>query len=128
MAEKKKVMLIEDYEVCRDILATMIRTMGYEVILPHSKAAAEQADVIVVYLDFPQMRGLDTIRDLRADRWTKDIPIIVFLPWGYDEAAVAALDAGANHVVNDPITVDRLEASIAKYAPRANPFELTAAA
>lgn len=128
MAEKKKVTLIEDYEVCRDILATIIRSMDYAVILPRSKAAAEKANVIVVYLDFSQMRGLDTISALRADRRTKDIPIIVYVPWGHDEAAVAALDAGANHVVNDPITVDALEAGIAKYAPRPNPFELGAAA
>ena len=126
MAEKKTVMLIEDYQVCRDILTTIIRTMGYQVILPHSDAPAEKSDVIVVYLDYPEMRSLNTIRDLRADRKTKDIPIIVFLPWGYNEAAEAALDAGANHVVTDPITVEALEANIAKYAPCANPFDLTA--
>lgn len=34
MAEKKKVTLIEDYKVCRDIIAVIIRTMGREVILP----------------------------------------------------------------------------------------------
>jgi DNA-binding response OmpR family regulator len=117
MAQKQKVMLIEDNEDCREILATMIRLMGFEVILPAGNPADETADVIVVYLDFPQMRTIRTVRALRADQRTADTPIIVFLPWRYDNGTLAALDAGANDVFDGPITIDALRAGIAKYAP-----------
>jgi len=49
-------MLIEDNDDCREILATMIRLMGYDVVF-----AKDRTDVIVVYLDFPEMRTLRTI-------------------------------------------------------------------
>lgn len=117
MAQKQKVMLIEDNEDCREILATMILLMGYEVILPDGDVADETADVIVVYLDFPQMRTINTIRALRDDQRTKDIPIIVFLPWAYDEGTEAALEAGADDVFDGPIKIETLRAHIAKYAP-----------
>lgn len=117
MTQKQKVVLLEDNEDCREILATMIRLMGYEVILLDGDAAAEAADAIVVYLDFPQMRTIRTIREIRDDRRTKHIPIIVFLPWAYDEGTMAALDAGANDVFDGPITIEALRAGLEKYLP-----------
>ena len=40
---KRKVMLVEDNEDCREILATMILLMGYDVILPDDDVAEETA-------------------------------------------------------------------------------------
>ena len=117
MAQRQKVMLIEDNEDCREILAAMIRLMGYEVILPVDNKIDETVDVIVVYLDFPQMRTLRTIRALRDDQRTNNVPIIVFLPWPYHEGTLAALNAGANAVFDGPIKIETLRAGIAKYAP-----------
>ncbi len=117
MAQRTKVILIEDNENCREILATVIRLMGCEVIWRSGNMGQDKADVIVVYLDFPQMRTLHTIRALRDDPRTKDIPIIVFLPWTYQAATVAALDAGANDVFDGPLKVEVLQAGITKYAP-----------
>lgn len=117
MAQTTKIMLIEDNEDCREIVATMIRLMGYDVTLPVGNPADETADVIVVYLDFPQMRTIRTIRALRDDQRTADTPIIVFLPWTYKTGTVAALHAGANEVFDAPLTVEALQAGIEKYAP-----------
>lgn len=43
VAQKQRVMLIEDNDDCREILATMIRLMGYKVIFPDGDAANETA-------------------------------------------------------------------------------------
>ena len=118
MAKRQTVILIEDNENCREILATMIRLMGYEVILPVDNEEVDATvEVIVVYLDFPQMRTLRTIRALRDDQRTNNVPIIVFLPWPYHEGTLAALNAGANAVFDGPIKIETLRAGIAKYAP-----------
>jgi CheY-like chemotaxis protein len=117
MTQKQKIMLIEDNEDCREILAAMIRLMGYEVVLADDNVADEIADVIVVYLDFPQMRTIHTMRALRDNQRTKDVPIVVFLPWTYNGGTLAALDAGANDVFDGPIKIETLRAGIAKYAP-----------
>jgi CheY-like chemotaxis protein len=74
----------------------LIRFVGYDVVLPGVKVADETADVIVVYLDFPQRSTIGKIRALRADQRITDIPIIVFLPWKIDEGALAALEAGGD--------------------------------
>jgi CheY-like chemotaxis protein len=55
--------------------------------------------VIVVYLDFPRISTIGTIHALRVDQRITDIPIIVFLPWKDDEGALAALEAGADDVL-----------------------------
>jgi DNA-binding response OmpR family regulator len=117
MTQKKKVALVEDNEDCREILATMIRLMGYELIVPLDSEVDETIDVIVVYLDFPQMHILGTIRALRDDQRTKNIPIIGFLPWPYREGTLATLDAGANDVFDGPLTFEALGSAIEKYAP-----------
>jgi CheY-like chemotaxis protein len=101
--------------------------MGYEVILPCGNPAVERADVIVVYLDFPQMRTIRTIRELRDDQKTAHTPIIVFLPWTYKHGTAAALHAGANEVFDGPLTIEALQAGIEKYAPQtADPCRPTA--
>ncbi|HKR58667.1 MAG TPA: hypothetical protein VJS64_02950 [Pyrinomonadaceae bacterium] len=112
MAQKQKIMLIEDSEDCREILATMIRLMGYEVV-----SEGVPANVIVAYLDYPEMRTIRTIRALRDNQRTKDIPIIVFLPWSYEAATLVALDAGADEVFDGPLKIESLQAGITKYAP-----------
>ncbi len=117
MTQKQKIMLIEDNEDCREILATMIRLLDFEVIFPGGNVADQKADVIVVYLDFPHMHILRTIRALREDQRTKDIPIIVYLPWKHGNATSAALDAGANEVFDGPLKIEALQAGITKYAP-----------
>jgi DNA-binding response OmpR family regulator len=115
MDQKSKVLLIEDNEDCRGILATMIRLLGYEVILPLENSMDVDVDVIVVYLDFPQMQTLRTIYALREDQRTTNIPIIVYLPWKFTDATSASLKAGANEVYDGPLTFKALAAGIAKY-------------
>ncbi|HYA30101.1 MAG TPA: hypothetical protein VEI95_14880 [Acidobacteriota bacterium] len=117
MAQKKKVMIIEDNPDCGEILAAMIRLMDYEVIFPGGNAANETADAIVVYLDFPRMRTVQMIRTLREDSMSKGIPIVAFIPWAYDDGATAARNAGADDVITGPITMEALRTGIAKYAP-----------
>jgi len=117
MAQKKKVMIIEDNPDCGEILAAMIRLMDYEVIFPAGNAANETADAIVVYLDFPRMRTVQMIRTLREDSMSKGIPIVAFIPWAYDDGATAARNAGADDVITGPITMEALRTGIAKYAP-----------
>lgn len=126
MSGKKKVMMVEDNPDCREILATMIRLMDYDVIFPGTNSAEDTVDVIVVYLDFPQLRTVRTIKALRDDATTKEVPIVAFIPWAYDEGATAARDAGANDVMIGPITMEALRAGIEKYAPdTSEPGELT---
>lgn len=117
MVQKTKVMLIEDNEECREIIAAMMRLMGYEVILPGCNPAGDVADVIVVYLDFPHMQIIRTIGALRADQRTQGTPIIVFLPWKHINGTSAAVDAGANEVFDGPLKIETLQAGITKYAP-----------
>jgi hypothetical protein len=46
----------------------LIRFVGYDVVLPGGHVADETADVIDVYLDFPQMSTIGKIHALRADQ------------------------------------------------------------
>jgi CheY-like chemotaxis protein len=62
--------------------------MGYEVILPGGNRVDETADVIVVYLDFSQMRTIRTRRALREDQRTAETPIIVFMAWTYENGTL----------------------------------------
>ncbi len=97
----------------------ILNALGYRVLLPKNGSEinleAGLPDITFVYLDFPQQNGIKAILDLKANPKTQDIPIVVFLPLGLDQAAKAALDAGTTEVVSDPLAGGALSASLEKH-------------
>ncbi len=78
-----KVLLIEDEESLRKPLADKFRSQGFEVTECAdgedglARAFEIHPDLILLNLILPKKDGISVMRDLRADSWGKDVPIII---------------------------------------------------
>jgi len=123
----KRTLLIEDNPECRKMLTYIIRYLGYDVIGADtndgiSKAVLDCPDLILLSLDFPEMRGLDVVASLKNNPATSSLPILVYPPWDSEEATEAVLEAGATEVLKEPFTLESFRQSLEKYASSINKF------
>lgn len=90
------VLLIDDEEMIREMAATMLTRLGYQVLPAKDGVAAleiftkhaDEIDVVLSDLSMPRMNGWETLTVLRQIR--PDIPVI--LASGHDQSKVLAGD------------------------------------
>ena len=118
-----KVLLIEDNTDCRELLAMLIRHLGFEVIeaddgeLGVQKALAEMPDLILMDIGMPNMSGIQATACLRESGSTRNIPIIICTAWSTECHRQAALHSGAHAVISKPITLNQLQTTLLRYLP-----------
>src|SRR4029077_17199168 len=111
MADKKKILVVDDEPQITRVLRTTLTGSGYEVRTADDghtglRAAREwQPDLVFTDVSMPNMDGIELCRQLRAE---SALPIIVLSVKGEEKAKVDALDAGADDYVTKPIGMDEL--------------------
>ena len=71
MTRGKRILVVDDEEVIRDVLATLLEKEGYDVGVASTAGEAltlfeaEPYDVVLLDLMLPDRPGLDLLRDLR---------------------------------------------------------------
>ena len=115
MAEKQRILIVDDEPQITRVLRRSLTTHGYDV---RSAADGESAletltdwppDLVVTDLSMPDMNGLELCKRLRT---ISKIPIIVLSVRGEEQTKVEALDAGADDYVTKPFGMDELLARI----------------
>lgn len=115
---KGRVLVVDDEEYVRGIVASMLKSMGYEAVeasdgdkgLAIFNDPASQFDACIIDLTMPGMGGielLERIRDLDAD-----IPIL--LVSGYSRHEVRQREAKSTNVsfLQKPFTLDQFRTSM----------------
>lgn len=102
----QRVLVVDDEERIRELLADFLATEGYEVILSSNGEEAielvEREDPQVILLDV-QMNGIDGIevcKRLKANKKTGLIPVIMMTALG--DYKTKAFEAGADDCVYKP--------------------------
>ncbi len=112
------ILVVEDEPAIQELIALNIEQAGYN---PMRAADAEQAVELVrdelpdlVLLDWmlPGMSGIEFARRLRADRRTREIPIIMLTARAEEQDKLAGLDIGADDYVTKPFSPRELNARI----------------
>lgn len=101
-----EVTLSFDHEV-------LMATNGQEA-LDHL-AAAEHVDLLVLDVMMPVRDGLSTLRELRQQDATADLPVIMLTAKAQDVDARAGLEAGADEYLTKPFDPLELEQLIDRY-------------
>jgi CheY-like chemotaxis protein len=113
-----KILLVEDNEMNRDMLAKRLARKGYAVISAHdgeqghSLACSEAPDVILMDVSLPLMNGWDVTRLLKSNERTRHIPIIALTAHALVTDRNTAMDAGCDDYDTKPVDFARLEKKI----------------
>lgn len=110
MAVQKKVMVVDDNDTIRTILANHLKHDGYTAVEAASAPAAMDLalaggiDLILLDLMMPQTDGMELLEALKNTRKTQAIPVVMISAFGQKENIVEAIKAGAADFVVKPFT------------------------
>src|SRR5688500_17578486 len=103
------IMVVEDNELSRDALARRLARRGYGIVVAVdgeqavSLGRAALPDLILMDLGLPRVDGWEATRQLKADRTTRSIPIIVLSAHAMTNDRDNAVAAGADEFDSKPI-------------------------
>ncbi|WP_220456293.1 response regulator [Rugamonas brunnea] len=113
-ADKPTVLLIEDNDDGREMMAMMLSCYGYAVQqaaeggLGLQLAARCRPDLALIDIGLPAMDGYEVARRLRADPATRDIKLVALTGYGQAEDRQRVLDAGFDRHLVKPVDVEHL--------------------
>ena len=109
-----KILLVEDNEMNRDMLARRLERRGYEVIIAVDGrqgvhlAQAELPNLILMDMSLPELDGWEATRQIKATPATQTIPIIALTAHAMSGDREKALDAGCDDYDTKPVEFPRL--------------------
>ncbi len=121
---RRRILLVEDNAKNLKLVRDVLEYAGYEVIAAESgerglELAAEQTpDLILMDLQLPGMDGNETLRRLRDDPDTKDVPVVAVTAFAMQTDRDRAFATGFDGFVEKPISVRALPGQVERYFPK----------
>jgi CheY-like chemotaxis protein len=109
-----KLLLVEDNEMNRDMLARRLQHRGYDVVIATDGQAgvdlarAESPDLILMDMSLPILSGWEATRQLKAEQGTTAIPVIALTAHAMSGDREKALTAGCDDYDTKPVDLPRL--------------------
>src|SRR5690242_6285058 len=110
----RRILLVEDNELNRDMLSRRLAHRGYQVSLATDgrqgveAARREQPDVVLMDLSLPEIDGWQATRILKADESTRAIPVIALTAHAMMGDLEKALEAGCDDYTTKPVNLPLL--------------------
>ena len=123
----KKILLVEDNEMNRDMLSRRLMRNGYEVVLAVdgeqavSVANADLPDLVLMDMSLPVIDGWEATRRIKAVAATAHIPVIALTAHAMAGDREKAIAAGCDDYDTKPIELARLLGKIEALLDRAKP-------
>jgi adenylate cyclase len=118
MHDPPLILIVDDNETNRDILATRLATQGYalaEAADGEQALAAAKAllpDLILLDVMMPKLNGFEVCRRLKSDASLPFMPIILVTSMADSRDIVVGLDAGADEYLTKPVDQAALMARV----------------
>ncbi|MBA3532241.1 MAG: response regulator [Ardenticatenales bacterium] len=118
------ILLIEDNEMNRDMLARRLERRGFQVLLAVdgaqgvAMAQKERPDLILMDLSLPVMDGWDAARQIKANAETAAIPIVALTAHALIGDEEKSRAAGCDEYDVKPVNFSRLLDKIQRLLPR----------
>src|ERR1700747_440560 len=109
-----KILLVEDNEMNRDMLARGVIRNGYQVVMALDgrqaveMAASEEPDLILMDMSLPGLDGWEATRQIKAAAPTRTIPVIALTAHAMCGGREKAIEAGCDDYDTQPIALPRL--------------------
>ncbi len=120
MTASLRVLVVDDEEVIRDVLATLLEREGWHVTTASTAGRAltlfeaDPHDVVLLDLMLPDRSGLDLLRDMR--RRDPDAVIVIVTAYSSIEGAIVAMRDGAFHYIPKPFQNEEVLLTVKKGA------------
>jgi len=121
------ILVVEDESAIRHMLNFRLSREGFAVVeaedVEQGWAAIKDKLPDLVLLDWmlPNTSGLEFLRTLREDEFTRELPVIMLTARGEEQHRVAGLDHGADDYVTKPFSIEELVARIRALLRRVTP-------
>lgn len=109
------VVIIEDDQRIRELMARVLAEKGYEVegagtaLDGLQRIVQLSPDVVVLDMGLPDLDGAELLKMIRA---VTDVPVVVATARSEDRDVIRTLDAGADDYLVKPFSVEQLEARV----------------
>ncbi|MDH3583579.1 MAG: sigma-54 dependent transcriptional regulator [Phycisphaerae bacterium] len=116
----RRVLIVDDKQLMRDSVSTMLARAGYNAVTADSAEAAEKAArrhrpaVVITDLRMPGSDGLSLLE--RLAELDPDLPVILMTAYASVETAVAAMKGGAFDYIQKPFEGDELILAVGRAA------------
>ena len=115
---KKKIVVIDDDPMIRNLVQAMLEAEGFEVTLAEdgkkgidtieSTIESDEITLIVCDVVMPEMNGLDVVTHLKEKPETQGIPILMLTGEDKAEDIMAGYSVGADYYITKPFTRQQL--------------------
>ncbi len=114
MAERKKVMVIDDEPFIGMMIEDKLRPQNFEVIFIRDSTIAinmikkEMPDLIILDWMMPKVNGLNILKDLKAESELSKIPVFMLTAKGQESDEITGLKYGADRYITKPFSPKEL--------------------
>jgi two-component system chemotaxis response regulator CheY len=119
--ETKKVMVVNDSSVMRQIIKNNLKQLGFdqsnlvdaedgEEAL--KKIGEDEVDLVISDWNMPRMTGIDFLEEVRADGALEDLPFLMVTSETDKEKIMEEVQAGVNQYTVKPFNAAQLEEKI----------------
>src|SRR6516162_14029 len=121
----KKILIVDENDVCRESLGVSIKSLGYEVFEAATgpeaidKASSMRPDLIMMDLRLPGMNGDEATVRLKRNLSTRNIPVVISTGWttacNVGDRVDRAIEAGAEEILYKPFHLTMLRDVLRTY-------------
>lgn len=114
----EKILIVDDDIETLRLVGLMLQRQGFQIVAANNGTQAmamarnENPDLIVLDVMMPDLDGYEVVRQLRKEKETSSVPIIMFTAKSQVEDKVAGLEAGADDYLTKPVHPAELVAKI----------------
>ncbi|WP_250452487.1 response regulator [Caballeronia sp. ATUFL_M2_KS44] len=116
----RRILLVDDSADAALAMSMLLEALGHEVRTEHDGVRALASidefrpDVVVLDIGLPGMSGFDVAREMRKRDATRHALLLALTGYGSAADRQTALDAGFDHHLTKPVSIDEIEALLAR--------------
>jgi CheY-like chemotaxis protein len=118
----RRILAVEDDEVGRELVETILRTAGYQVDTVVDGNSAVEAvgaggyDLVLMDVQMPGMDGLGATRQIRSgEPQGRRVPIVAITAYALEEERQRCLQAGMDDFITKPIEAESLVETVRRW-------------
>jgi len=118
MTANERILVVDDEEQMRDLLAKVLERKGYQVSVCGDGAEAlaflerEPVDLVITDVRMPGLNGMEALRAIKE--LNPEIVVLIMTAFGSIDQAVQAVKEGAYDYINKPFKIDEILLTIEK--------------